>query len=323
MKKQARLHHFIPQFYLRGFSRSGSKNSKVCVIDLERKSQYETAIKNIGAERDFNRVDLSGHAPDALEAAYANFEGQVAQAVRNIEKTLRFEGDDRALVLNLIALLAVRHPRIRSQLADFQADITKKMLLMTLATEGRWEATKTRMRADGIPIDDRVTRDMLRDGLINDRYEIVIPTTRHVRSEFVMFEAALPTMFHRGWRLFVANNLSGPFVSGENPVSLIWKKPHLVPPLYRDSPGFGRPETQLVFPLTQNLALIGEFEDEGDVVLPSTRELVALINRRTIMFSHQVYAPRLSFFYRNAMKTISTGSMLLAEASRRKAPEGD
>jgi hypothetical protein len=63
----ARLHHYIPQFYLRGFTKSRSKNGKLVVIDAIRNSNYESSVKNIGAERDFNRVDSPGIAPDAPE----------------------------------------------------------------------------------------------------------------------------------------------------------------------------------------------------------------------------------------------------------------
>jgi hypothetical protein len=318
MANEARLHHYIPQFYLRGFGRSTSKNSKVTVIDLERERQYETAVKNVGAERDFNRVDVEGVAPDALERAYSGFEDKVAQSVRRIDSTLRFEGDDRIHVLNLIALMAVRHPQMRTQWTGFHAQLARIIMAQVLATKERWETTKAQMKAAGEPINESLTYEKMKEGWEGNHYEVAVPVAHHVRMERVGFEAILPTLVDRKWRMIVATEHSGPFVTCNHPVTLIWKNPASVPTMMQRSVGYGMHQTQLVFALTQRLALIGEFEGQTEAVLPATRELVAIINTRMVMFASQLYAPKLSFYYRDAGRAISLGATLLAEHLRMK-----
>jgi hypothetical protein len=267
MANEARLHHYLPQFYLRGFSRSGAKKAKVTVVDLDRGRQYETSVKNVGAERDFNRIEAEGVAPDALEKAYSVFEDKVAQAIKRIEGSHRFEGDDRILVFNLIALMAVRHPQVRAQWTDTQAQLARIILSLTLATPERWEHTKAGMKADGIEVPDSVTYERMKEGLDSNKYQIVVPTGHHVRNEMIGVDAILPTLMDRKWHMWVATDHSGPFITCNRPVTLIYKRGDTMPPILRNSPGFAMPETQLIFPLTQRLALVGEFEGRGDGVV--------------------------------------------------------
>ena len=323
MANQARLHHYVPQFYLRGFSRSPSKNAKVTVIDLERGRQFETAVKNVGAERDFNRIEVEGQAPDALEKAYSTFEGKVAQAVKNIDKTLAFEGEDRIYVLNLIALMAVRHPQMRAQWTASQAQLARIIMSMTLATRERWEHAKARMRADGIDVSDTVTYEQMRERLDANRYQIEVPTGQHIRNEMVGVDAILPTLIDRKWHMWVANDHSGPFITCNRPVTLVYKRRESMPLMVRDSPGFGMRETQLIFPLTQRLALVGDFESREDGILPATREVAAIINNRMCMFAGQVFAPKLSFYFSLSSRLMLHGSNLLSEHLRRTKGRGD
>lgn len=65
-KSEPRRQHFVPQFYLRGFA--GEKD-QLFVVDRPSKKTFRTAPKNVAAERDFNRVEVEGIAPNAVEKA--------------------------------------------------------------------------------------------------------------------------------------------------------------------------------------------------------------------------------------------------------------
>jgi len=110
----ARRHHYVPQFYLRGFSLPRKKVPQVEVFDRNRWAPFQSPIANIAAERDFNRIDVEGLDPNAFEEAIARIESKFALALQRIiaARSLRDE-DDRAMLLNLIALLFLRNPRRR------------------------------------------------------------------------------------------------------------------------------------------------------------------------------------------------------------------
>src|SRR4029077_18764228 len=106
----ARRHHYVPQCYLKGVAIGGDK-PQVFVIDGKEQRSFCTAPANVAAERDFNRIEVEGYAPDALESAFSGFEAEVAEALSRIirDRTVKSD-DDRAYLLNLMALMTIKNP---------------------------------------------------------------------------------------------------------------------------------------------------------------------------------------------------------------------
>ncbi|MCU1264639.1 MAG: hypothetical protein JWM21_957 [Acidobacteria bacterium] len=63
----ARAHHYIPQFYLAGFTSSGSKNGTLYVHDLEQLKSWPSNPAAAGHQKDFYRINVPGRSPDELE----------------------------------------------------------------------------------------------------------------------------------------------------------------------------------------------------------------------------------------------------------------
>ena len=119
MKKIARNHHFVPQGYLGGFTENGTRNGRLFVFDLVSHSVFPTIPRNVGAKREFNRIDADGQDPDALERALGEFEGRAISVIRGIQASGDLPTDDEfSYVLNLMALLVVRNPRSRKKMND-------------------------------------------------------------------------------------------------------------------------------------------------------------------------------------------------------------
>jgi hypothetical protein len=163
MTREARNHHYLPQCYLRGFTDSGGKKGKICVYDLRDKRVFATHPKNVASRRDFNRIDVDGHPSDALEQALATFESRAAGALKRVRQEHRLpDGEDFAVLMNLIGLMAVRNPHHRHAMDDFHADIARKTMRLVLATKDRWNGTVRRMKADGIEIDESISYEDLK-----------------------------------------------------------------------------------------------------------------------------------------------------------------
>jgi Protein of unknown function (DUF4238) len=106
----ARIHHYVPKLYLRGFCCDG-KRRKVHVLDGIAKRAFVTNVDNVAAERDFNRVELGGIPADKLEVGFNAFETEVAAAIeRTVERSTFRNAGDRSLILNLIGLMACDRP---------------------------------------------------------------------------------------------------------------------------------------------------------------------------------------------------------------------
>lgn len=284
----------------------------VVVLDLKRKKHFETGTRNIGGVKDFNRVKAEGLAPDSLETGFSSFEGQVATALRDLAKNRNLDNKTTyAVMMNLIALVGVRHPVVRNRTADFHAQISEKILAMILSSKERWEATLQRMKDDGVDVGEHTSYEKVKEFFESRQYEIVVPTETHIDLELKGIDAILPFLLNRGWCLVLASEETGPFIGCDRPVSLTWQCPEKLPPIIRQSPGFGMKETEVVFPVSQDMALVGAFEIKHQVV-NADKQFVASLNSRIMSFAvSQVYAPNLSFVFVDNTGKLKDGHSIL------------
>lgn len=307
----SRHHHYLSQCYLKGFTKGGSKKSKLTVVDLKEKKHFETIPRNIGGIRDFNRIEVDGLDPNAIEQSLSGFEGKVASALRNVEQDLNFEGDTKDLILNLIALFAVRSPEMREHWRKVQAELAEKIMGLSLATKERWTSQIKQMKESEIELNENVTYEDVKKFHESKKYTIEVSKEHHIRRELVGIKAILPCLEGRNWLLIRSTSDSGPFITTDNPVHLTWKEPEKIPHLYRNSPGFGLNGTQVYFPISKNLFLVGEFDGPKGII-DGTRELVSVLNSIMLLCVHkQLYTPKIGFHFRWEEGAILEGTQIL------------
>lgn len=293
----ARRHHYISQCYLKGFAVQRRKGApQIHVFDRENQKTFQTSTDNVGLKRDFNRIDAKDTDPDVVEKMLAEFEGQAAPA---LERTIQAEAfqtdDDRTIILNLLALFALRNPRLRENIRDFHERVMKQVLGVTLQNKDRWEEQEKQMIEAGYVSKSKVPYEELRAFYEADEYDIKLDTGYHVAMELKTFDALLPHLFRRGWMIMKADETSGGFVTSDHPVTLMWSDPKMRNGFY--PPGFGLEGTQVIFPLSSRLALAGAYGLRNeDIALPE--EHVAAVNGATILGAErQVYSRDLHFRY--------------------------
>lgn len=292
-----RNHHYIPQCYLRGFAVGSGKTCRLTVANIKERRFFETKPRNVGGRRDFNRVQIPGTDPNALETGLATFESQVAIAIRNVNESNRFEGEDRITILNLIALLAIRSPQHREHWRQFQEQVAKQIMSLALATKDRWEGQMRRMKAAGHCVNDDVTYEQIKAFHESGNYTFDVAQGHHIAMEFTGFEAVLPTLLERKWKLYTTSDDASCFVTTDRPVVLTWDEPSKLPAIVRHSPGHGMRGTEILFPLTQRATLIGRFDGEEGTEVASV-PLVAGANLRMIEHAfEQVYTAKRTFPY--------------------------
>lgn len=308
----ARQHHFLSQCYLKGFTSGDSKNSKLSVLDLSNKKQFETIPRNVGGLRDFNRIDATGIDQNILEKSLSNFESEAATALRKIKEGASFQGELKELVLYLVALLATRSPERREHRRKFHAQVAEKMMDISLASKERWESQMQQMKEHGREINGDVSYEEVKRFHESKEYSITVAREFHIRIEFEAIKTIYPLLYARKWLLVETTDDSGPFITSDNPVNLVWKEPDNIPPFYRNSPGYGMRDTQVFIPLSKSLGLIGEFDGHEGLV-KGTLELVAALNSKTILFAHkQLYSPNFGFYFVGNNGALLSGKQLLS-----------
>lgn len=291
----SRHHHYLSQCYLKGFSKGGSKKSKFTVIDLAGGKCFETIPRNVGGIRDFNRIELDGFAPDALEQDLAKFEGQAATAINQLRDSMEFEGEVKGTILTLIALLSVRSPQMRAHFAKFETEILERIMDLSLATEERWESQMEQMRRDGHDVNGKLTYKDIKEFHDKKQYKFEIKREFHIATEMKMVQSIVPILGGRDWVLLRTTDDSGPFITNDSPVHLAWIDPDSVPPFFRQSPGFGLTGTRVYFPVSKELALSGEFNSRNGT-FNANRQLVSVLNSGLVSRTYkQIYAPSLEF----------------------------
>lgn len=126
-KKQAsKLHHYVPQGYLRGFA---TNKERISVIPLnESRRTFTTNIRNVAARSHFHTLEGIDE-PDVMEKGYAETEGTCLPLIRRLARgELSLDRSERFHLSFYIALQAVRGPFMR----EIRDDMAHKTLTMTL-----------------------------------------------------------------------------------------------------------------------------------------------------------------------------------------------
>jgi hypothetical protein len=286
----ARNHHFVSQGYLRGFADGTGRQARVYVIDCVERRAFRTLVRNVGARRDFNRIEVADVDGNALETALSEFEGEVIPALRRIEEQRSFDDEEeRNLVLNLIARLAVSNPRLRARMNEFVGDINRMAASLMVATPERWEHAVARAsEAGALTSEEVVTYEEARDFIRSDQYEVVPHQNFNIAIEMNVHDAVLQSLGARHWCLVAASDAAaGNFVTSDHPVCLVDLANR---PAGLHGIGFGITQTAVVFPVSRRICLYGTFEDQ-ERNRSANHLQVALLNSHIIAFAErQIYA---------------------------------
>lgn len=291
----SRHHHYLSQCYLKGFTQGNSKNSKLTVLDLKNKKKFETIPRNVGGMRDFNRVDIDGVDPEIIEKIQSDFEGNAATALRKLEETSDFSGETKDVILELIGMLAIKSPERREHFAQPQIQIANHTMAMIFESKERWESHVAQIKQNtGEDISDGTTFEKMKDLFERGAFQVSVSREHQIYMELSGIRIITELLHQRNWILLKTGGGAGEFITTDNPVSLTWHKPSTAP---FASPGFGLPDTMVYFPVSKNIALVGEYNRE-DRVQEANNYLVAIFNSKIIANSYQrVLASKSNFNY--------------------------
>lgn len=316
---QARKHHYVPQCYLKGFARNRSKKSQLYVVDSAVKRAFVTTPQNVAAERDFNRIEIDGEDPNLIESSYAEFESKLGPALVRMDDKRDFPDDaDRALILELVALLAVRNPGRREAMREFKEQTTRRLMELAVANRQRWESQRQKAAEAGVEGAADLTYEEIREFVERGDYTIAVPTTEHVEQELKSLTTVYNLLHRRSWVVTRTASGFGGFVTSDHPVTLCWDDTEMEGGFY--PPGFGLQGTSVFCPLSKGLAIRGQFDGRvGAVELPV--DAVAGINTRTIFYAgRQVYAENDRFRFFDQHLVLRYGQDLLHVAATLTRP---
>ncbi len=201
MANRPRKHHYVPSFYLAGFTWSGSDEDRLNVFDQGQIKAWSSSPRNAGHSRDFYAIDLGpGIEPTCFESeVLAHVEGEASRVIHTAVKTKRLpEGRDFDVLLSFVALTAARTPRIRRLVGQVTDLFVKASVQSLVATEEGWQQFQSYCRDAGIKQNDDDAEQMRQFSLSGD-YEVDLDQTSHVQKIVELMDAMLPLLVQRCW----------------------------------------------------------------------------------------------------------------------------
>lgn len=250
-------HHFIPQFYLRGFSNGADRRkAQVFVFDQSTRKTFTTLVRNIGARRNFFRIDVEGYDPNHVEDGMALIESEIAAHLADVIAAKAFPSDAHfTSVMHLMGNVAVRNPRFRSVNERFHRQIADRMLKMTLQDKDRYTDTVNQALKSGALISGDISYEKMKELIDGGGVEIAIDQSYLIGLELNAVMPVVERLANRSWTFALAAPGTS-FATCDDPVVLSWADRNDCGPY---SPGFGLENTIVMFPLSPDLALIGLF----------------------------------------------------------------
>lgn len=272
-KSVARKHHYVPQAYLAAFTSTGRKDGQFFVLDVESGHTFRTSPAKVAAQRDFNRVDIEGHSPDAVENALASFEGAATDAIRRVIETQSFPSDsDWNLILNLLALLAVRNPQLRGAFNQSREQALRMIGDLLASNKKLWERHVQKARESGEDI-PKVSFEAFQSFVERGDYKFVFHPEGNLRTESNALDKVLSLLGQRTWSVLVSPPNGPEFVCSDHPVTLVWKDG-------REGPvGYGLRETKVFFPLGRRVGFYGVYETPLKPIVTCRPLSVAIMNQ--------------------------------------------
>lgn len=307
MAQQPRKHHFVPQFYLAGFTKNDSKDGTLHVFDRQRRANWSSTPKGSAHKRDYHAVDpaIDGD-PMSFEKKLGQFETQWSQTLANvIEKQSVPEDESFGDLMMFVAFMAVRVLRIREILSSHIDQVSKATIQLQLATELGRASFRATLQELGQTMPDEQFEELVRFGQ-SGQYEVDFDQTWHVKQMLQMAIDLAPLLSLRNWTLWISENSAPDLICSDSPVTPTWISPMQGP----FPPAFGTPNTIVSVPLNRRIVLVSILEKELPYIRLGT-EGVARVNSMTAMHANQLYSAESDFVWMRQDESLGNSKDLI------------
>jgi hypothetical protein len=213
----AKRHHFVPEFYLRGFSLDG----RIVTVRLPGTRRFVQLVHSAGAETHY--YTLAGHTsePDVFEKALSEIEGQAAKVFEEIGRgRWPLSVQDRETLAAFITVQAVRGPAQRRNMQRIASQAAR----LEIGYGGRANVARWVKRRTGISISEEQADLMWDQATSPEGPPIRIPNVLHLNQIIRNSEALVKYVAGRPWTLVRFRRRS--LVTCDNPVALIPHRDH-------------------------------------------------------------------------------------------------
>jgi hypothetical protein len=209
----AKLHHYVPQGYLRGFA---TEKGRIAVLPLDRsRMPFTSSVKNVAAQTHFHTLE-GAEVPDEFERVLSKVEGDAIDILRKLERNeFPLSEPDRWSLSYFMALQSVRGPDTRKTMEHLRAKIVRfEIGASGRRNVGTW--VKNNLGIDATPEqEDRIWAEATQPG----GPPISFSNLAHIQHMLNTAEKLTPYFASRPWSLVRFERRS--LITSDAPVSLI------------------------------------------------------------------------------------------------------
>jgi hypothetical protein len=272
-----RNHHFVPKFYLKGFTKEASVDGKLWVMNLDNRRSWQTTPTQAAREGDFYRADIGSDVdPMWFERALGeSVEPLLAEVLEFVLETKEIPRAPYAFdgFLNLLATSLVRGRAMRMfNSVSFDEGIRRHLGELATSDDIAFRAT---LDESGLSPEEFTS--------LNEQgaFQYDFDRITHLKAMMAQVGIALDAFSRRQWAAKVVAAGEPDLVCSDAPVGMI--------PLAKEAPLLWfDPSVLVVMPLNRRTAAIGSLGDMEQPEMLHTSQ-VARINAATIRGATEVY----------------------------------
>jgi len=247
-------HHYIPQFYLKGFSQDRSRlhlfDKKA--LTPETRFRYQ-ATESIAFENNLYTYRTKELEKETLEGFFSQIEGLANLVIQKLNKREEITPLERGHLALFVALLWQRTPTSRDETIGAQREMMEKMVLMTYKHPQQKVVMKKFLEERGQKKTDAEIDDLIDFATNPKRSKLVVdvPPERWIKQMMLLANDIYKYLAHCKWEVKHSVKRYA-FMTSDNPVLLI---PSEKPDPF-DGIGLLTPGVKKVVPLTANMYLV-------------------------------------------------------------------
>lgn len=283
-------HHYIPQFYLKGFSIDRDHLYILDKLAEEDKRIRHQTTESIAFQNNLYSFQAKDRGKDTLEAAFAQMEGLAADIIRKVENKEELTVQERNDLALFISFLWIRVPNSKKKFERSTKELYEKTARMSIQMTPK-ENLRKFFESRGEKMTDEELDD-LKDFGSNEKRSIIkvdVPQNYWIKQMLAMGLEISPALEIADWEFKVAEKQFA-FVTSDNPFLLLPSRPIL--PF--EGVGLLTPGAKKIIPLTAKICLvIHEPQKEPKTVYTKTnKDMVRKINDWIVKYSERfVFSP--------------------------------
>lgn len=229
MPRLPKKHHYLPQFYLKGFSQDASH---LHIFDKKVKNEdvhfrYQTTEK-IAFENNLYTYRTKDLKKETLEDFFSQIESMAKKVITKLENKKDITPKQRGHLALFIALLWFRTPTWKTETLGMQNELAEKMIRMRYRFPQQKELMRDFFKKEGKHFTDEELDDLVDFAVNPKRSKIVIkfPPEYWIKQMLTLANDVYTYLAHCGWEVKHATKKYA-FLTSDNPVLLIpSEKPH-------------------------------------------------------------------------------------------------